>query len=194
MAYFLSIFLSLSLLASAQDFGTFGTTFAIEEEDLILVLRKRLSKMEWDENSCFNLEKAFTKSIKNPKGKSFPKATCARIFNFDPTICLNEDIKDQTGKVIVQKGTRINPLERNSLRADLLFFNGNDPKQIEWAKKQRGIWILTEGKPLEIEEREDRPVYFDQAGYLTGKLGIKSLPASVRQVGKKLTIEEIPCL
>ena len=41
-----------------------------------------------------------------------------------------------------------------------------------------------------LSEELKVPVYFDQAGLLTKKLGIKHAPALVAQVGLRLRIEE----
>ncbi len=193
MAYFLTLLLFCSANLSAKDFGVFGATFVIQEEDLIVVLQERLAKAKLEEKQILELQDAFIESVKNPKGKKLPKAIYPRIFEFDPTLCMQEDIKDQDGKIIVSKGMQFNPLNSIVLRNGLLFFDGNDKKQLAWAKQLQGLWVLTAGNPLEVESRENRPVYFDQAGYLTSKLKIESLPARVTQKGLKLKIEEIPC-
>jgi conjugal transfer pilus assembly protein TraW len=52
--------------------------------------------------------------------------------------------------------------------------------------------ILTGGSYLDLMRRWKRPVFFDQQGTLTDKLGIRHVPALVTQDGKRLKIEEIP--
>lgn len=193
MSYFLTFFVLLSAFLTAKDLGTYGETFPIQEDDFIEILKKRLAASQFDENKKLELQKTFVKTIETPKGKMLPKAKKLRSFEFDPTLRVYEDIKDQRGSVIIRKGTRINPLDTTPMHEDLLFFDGNDLLQLEWAKNLKGKWILTNGNPLEIEDHEKRPVYFDQAGYLIRKLEIRSLPAKVTQKGNKLRIEEIPC-
>lgn len=194
MSYFLIVALLCVTQIAAKDLGTFGATFTIQEEDLLVILKTRLAKKKMDEQANLELKKAFIKKIESPKGRFLPRATRQSIHEYDPTLNLNEDIKDHQGVVIASKGTCINPLDQTPLRTALLFFDGNDPEQLEWAKKEKGVWILTTGAPLEIENRENRPVYFDQSAYLTSKLNIKALPAKVIQEGKKLKVEEIQCL
>jgi conjugal transfer pilus assembly protein TraW len=47
------------------------------------------------------------------------------------------------------------------------------------------------GAPLLLSEELKVPVYFDQSGLLTKKLGIHHVPALVTQEGMRLRIEEI---
>jgi len=54
------------------------------------------------------------------------------------------------------------------------------------------LWILVKGSPFELEEKKERPVYFDQGGALSEKFGIRSIPCRITQQGEKLLIEEIP--
>ena len=122
------------------------------------------------------------------------EAKVYRSFYIDPTICTDQEIKDHEGHVIVSKGTCINPLESVFHLDALLFFDGSNPRHLEWARNQNQLvkWVLTKGKPMEVEEKESHPVYFDQFGVLVKKFGIKHLPARVSKDGLKLKIEEFP--
>lgn len=193
----MSVILMLLLISStavyAADLGTFGSVFPIMEEDLMVVLQKMLTEAEFDDGKRQKIKDCFLETAKKPKGIKLPKAVNLRNFNFDPTVCINEDVSDLE-KVIVAKGTKVNPLEKVSLSEDLLFFDGNDTQQVDWARNHPGIWILTDGNPLKLEESEERAVYFDQSGYLTSRIGIRALPARVYQTEKILHVEEVPCL
>ena len=83
------------------------------------------------------------------------------------------------------------------LSHNLLFFDGDDEDQKNFAKKklQQGPLklILTKGAPLALLEELKIPVYFDQQGVLTKKLGIKHVPTLVSQEELRLRIEEIKC-
>lgn len=186
MPYFLTLLFFCAIPLSAKDFGNFGITFPVLEDDFIMMLQDRLKKVSQE-------GKAPSIAITNPKGKKLPMANYFRLFEYNPEFCLEKDLLDHNGSLIYPKGTRINPLDFTPLSTDLLFFDGENKRQVLWAKHQTGMWILANGNPLEIEKQEDRPVYFDQTGYLIDKLGIKALPAKVTQCGKKLTVEEIPC-
>jgi conjugal transfer pilus assembly protein TraW len=178
---------------AAEDLGCFGSTFPIQEQDLLIVLKERLAKAWQDQEQKQAIQEAFIAAIQNPKGQNLPKAKALRSFHFDPSMTAHETITDHQGKIIVSKGTRINPLDQCSLSQELLFFDGDDPLQVAWAKTGKGAWILTKGKPFDLEKTEEKPVFFDQGGFLTKKLGIRSLPAKVSQEGKKLKVEEVPC-
>lgn len=191
MAYFLILLFALAHL-NAKDFGSYGTTYPISEESLLDVLKKRLHSVDFEEKKKEWLSN-FKHSIENPKGKKLPNAVTERKFLFDPSVIAHQDIHDLEGKIIISKGTKVNPLDRCTMPEPLIFLNGTDEDQIIWAQKRNGIWILTQGNPIDLEIREKHPIYFDQSGYLCQKLGIKALPAYVSQENRVLKIEEIPC-
>lgn len=193
MPYFLTFFIFLieaSLVA--KDFGTYGKTYPIDEEDIIEVLKNRLSTADFESKQEL-WKKTLVEIVETPRGRVLPRAAKERKLLFDPTIVVQNDVKDLEGKTFALKGTKVNPLDKHKLEEPLLFFDGNDEKQINWAKNNKGMWILIQGNPLEIEKNEHRPVYFDQKGYLSKKLGICALPALVTQEGKLLSIVEAPC-
>ena len=51
--------------------------------------------------------------------------------------------------------------------------------------------ILTGGSYLDLMRRWQRPVFYDQQGNLTTKLGIRQVPALVTQDGRRLRIDEL---
>ena len=86
----------------------------------------------------------------------------------------------------------MNPLEHISLSSGLIFLDGTRETHLAWAREQVGNfkWILVKGKPIEIEEKEKRPIYFDQLGVYTSRFHIENIPAKVIQRGKHLQVEE----
>ena len=101
------------------------------------------------------------------------------------------------GKVIVEKGQKVNPLNEMSMTKWLIFFDARDEKQIRKAealiKQAQGNAkpILTGGSYLDLQKRWKKQVYFDQQGTLVKKFGIKQIPAVVYQEGKLLRIDEL---
>jgi hypothetical protein len=88
--------------------------------------------------------------------------------------------------------------ERRSIRSiqcrseqALLFIDARDTAQVKRASgilDERGgklKVILTGGSYLDLMRRWKRPVFFDQQGTLTEKLGIRHVPALVTQDGKE---------
>lgn len=189
MAPLLIAFVLLSLPLNAQDFGCFGETFPIQEENILDYLRRRLAHANADETEL--VTKKLTQVASEPKALNLPNASRYRCAFFDPTITAKIEIKDHAGNVIVPKGTQYNPLDHHSLNTPLLFFDGTQASHLKWAKAQKiGVWVLVKGKPLELEKTEERPVYFDQFGWMTSKLGVQSIPALVTQEGRRLKIQE----
>lgn len=188
MAHFLILLLMWAPLC-ARDYGTAGTTFPINEHNLLDYLRERLSCANAHELNLFYQKQRHT--MQEPRALHLPEAEHRRVFFYDPTITAWQDIKDHQGTILVKKGEKYNPLDQATLTSTLLFFDATQPRHIEWAKQQAGMWILVKGQPMELEEKESCPVYFDQFGSLTTKLGIQAIPARVSQEGKFLKIEEI---
>ena len=179
----------------AEDLGIHGHVFQIEEEDLLESLKSRVGKLSVEEIEIMNksVRDHYISQMQSPPPiQGLKPAQSYRVFYFDPTICTNQDILDHEGKVIVPKGKCYNPLD-NILHLDaLLFFDATDETQVKWARSQNQLvkWVLTKGKPIDLEEKENRAVYFDQFGVLIKRFGIQNLPAKVSREGTYLKIEE----
>lgn len=189
-SFVILVVLCLSVTLEARDFGTYGHTYPIQEQNILEYLHERLLSTTNEELELFS--KKQIERIREPKALNLPYATSYRSFFYDPSITVKDDIKDHEGNIIVKRGTKHNPLDNCKLNNDLLFFDGTQESNILWANSIKGIWILIKGKPIDLEEQERRSVYFDQFGYLTSKFGIKKIPAKVSQDGKLLKIEEFP--
>lgn len=192
------MFVSFSL---GKDKGVYGELFEIEEEDLLEQVMSKLKKLE--ENGELkgiqeSIQKRIVKNIEEPRSvEGVIKTKKAKIFEFDPTIELTEDLKDQKGKIFARKGDKHNALDYITYSKTLLFIDGEDEEQIKWAKlkllKHKKVKIiLVKGKPLKLQERLKRPIYFDQYGIITKRVGVKQVPARVwQEEGKKvLTVSE----
>jgi conjugal transfer pilus assembly protein TraW len=94
-------------------------------------------------------------------------------------------------------GTRKNPLEVVSLSRHLLFFDGRDPAQVGRVRQLIALYqgrvkpILVGGSYLDLMQSWHVPVYYDQQGLLTRRLGITQVPALVSQEGLRLRIDEL---
>lgn len=198
---FLAVALLLSVTVRAQDLGVIGPVYPIAEPSLLEVILAKLR--EADANGVMaRLQRDTQASVKRGIEQPAPvtgitKTTKARSFYYDPSIVVPYAITDADGKVIVTPGTRVNPLDTVSLSKRLLFIDARDAAQIGRA---RGIIdahggkvkvILTGGSYLELMRQWKRPVFYDQQGALTEKLGIRHVPALVSQEGNRLKIEEI---
>ena len=190
----------LSLANSLKDYGIRGATFAIKERSLLEVIYARLSRAEND-GKIAQLQDNFAQKAKQKVSKPTPvlgiiNTQEAREFFFEPSYFQSQDVKDHLGRIIIAAGTYINPLTHLSWGAAMLFIDGDDQNQVQWALKhlndEGGAKIvLVKGAPLELNEQHDRWFYFDQAGVLTRKLGIKQVPSIVTQYGQLLKIQEV---
>jgi conjugal transfer pilus assembly protein TraW len=180
----------------AKDFGVVGKTWEIKEKDAIEEIKRKLTTINLEEHNDIVKQK-MERKIRNPTSLNIPKAVENRVFYYDPTIEIKEDLKDYNGKIFHKAGTKINPLDRVSLPYKLIFFDANDEKQLEYVidsyekSEIKPKLILTGGSPIELEEQYNIDFYFDQNGILVKKLGIKATPAVVSQSGNLLKIKEV---
>ncbi|MBE0615475.1 MAG: type-F conjugative transfer system protein TraW [Burkholderiales bacterium] len=190
-----------SFAARAQDLGVIGPVYPIAEPSLLEVILSKLR--EADKTGVLaRLQRETQGKVKRGIEQPAPiaritKTTKVRSFYYDPSIVVPYAIADADGKVIVAPETKVNPLDTVSLSKALLFIDARDAAQVGRARgilDERGgkvKVILTGGSYLELMRRWKRPVFFDQQGTLTDKLGIRHVPALVSQEGKRLRIDEI---
>lgn len=216
----LVIMLSASLFSTtsfAVDLGSISHTFPVVEEGLIAMIKRKLGNVDI-EKERIKMENIARDRIENPPVvEGIVPARSTRIFYYDPTYTLEEDAVLPCGKVLYKAGTKVNPLDHMELMRRMLFIDARDKAQVEWVKEQ----ILDSAQRAEKEQNtnykniEDRiilvggsvfklkdelellgveyreKVYFDQAGELTSKFGIKATPAIAQQEGSALKIEEV---
>lgn len=73
----------------------------------------------------------------------------------------------------------------------MIFIDGDDEQQVKWAKSKIGKLVLTNGNPVALIKKLNKPVFFDQGGVLTTCFKIKAIPAIIEQEGVLLKISEI---
>lgn len=197
-SFFLKCFCFLSVIIRfVIQADQHPNTFPIEEDDLMQIMQEKLAKTsEKDlEEKQQEWKKVVIRALESPKPvQGIGETSEYRRTFFDPSIVVNEDITDLNGNRVATKGTTINPLEINPLSAGLLLFDGTNPDHIRWAKDQSGKfkWVLINGRPLELEKQENRPVFFDQEGSICHQFDVTHVPCRILQQGKRLLIEEIP--
>lgn len=184
----------------ADDLGHYGQTYSVKEKDMLEAILAKLDSLEksgWIANKQKEMQDQAIHSINYPKPVAgLSKVAADSTFYFDPTIVVTENITDQDGRLIVPAGTIVNPIEKIPLTKSMLFFDGEDPKQVSWAKawlerEPRAVPILINGSYIELSKKWQRTVYFDQKGTMTSKLNLKAVPSRVYQEGLRLRIDEI---
>jgi conjugal transfer pilus assembly protein TraW len=189
-----------SVVANAEDLGKFGTTWPVAEENPVEFIQNKLKNMEAD-GTISSLQQELAEQVKQKirigSSLDIPNTQTPREYEYDPSIIVQDDIKDHLGRVIHVRGTKINPLDHVSMPYELLFFNGNAEDQLQWALNKheeaqvKPLLILVAGSALALDEKYEPDFYFDQEGVLIKKFGIQQVPCVVGQVGKKLVINEI---
>jgi len=206
--------LSCGFQASAEDLGVRGTIFDILEEPFIKMMKRKLANVDLqaEEQKMIKLAKG---RINHPKSNFLNEAEEDRVFYFDPSYVLKEDIKLPCGKILHKAGVSVNPLDYMNLERRMYFIDGTLAHQVTWLKKclandghKKAITsqaseqdsrlesrvILIAGSVFEVQktlgsELQDI-VFFDQEGELIKKFGIKASPAVAMQEGKLIRIEE----
>ena len=187
--------------ARAMDLGVIGPTYEISERHLLQMIEQRLREKERS-GELGRLEAEARKrgiaTVKNPPPVTGLRPTdTVRTFYFDPSFTLDRNIFGPQGELLFAAGTRKNPLEVVSLSRHLLFFDARDPRQVGRARQLIALYqgrvkpILVGGSYLDLMQSWHVPVYYDQQGLLTRRLGITQVPALVSQDGLRLRIDEL---
>jgi conjugal transfer pilus assembly protein TraW len=187
--------------ATAEDLGVIGPVHPIRETHAIEYIKARLLEKQkngelakWEAESKARLSHLM---LNPPPVPGLGKTASARTFYYDPTLTVAQNIVDHAGNILVPAGYRKNPLEVFTMSKYLLFFDGQDPKQVAFARQLirhydgRVKPILVAGSYMELMRDWKLQVYFDQLGTLSKRFGIQNVPALVSQEGLLLRIDEL---
>lgn len=185
---------------SAADYGQMGQTFPIVEDDLLAVIEAKLRHLEATggiEALQRQMQQQAVASVRRPKPVSGIGPTISRReWLFDPSMVVEDDIRDQKGNLIAARGQRVNPLQFVEMRQALVFVNGDSPLEVDWAvatyTATNAKIVFVGGSPFDLMKPYQRRFYFDQGGTLTSKFGIAHTPAVVVGAGENLKVTEIP--
>ena len=190
---------------SRGDLGRLGPVYEIGETDIVEEMQRRASKIDWDKKK----KKAYARVWKNLPFEELPKAAEDRKRLIDPTIILKQDIKGSDGTVIVARGTKVNPLNARPFTRLMVFFNGEDQKEIEFVKSHLKAWQQRLGKKStqtylilteldrekgwkaydEITEKMDARIYLLQHD-MKSVFQLEASPCIAYQEGNYMAIEE----
>jgi conjugal transfer pilus assembly protein TraW len=180
----------------AEDYGKYGNTYNIQEQDVLEYIQVKLQEMDmekWQKDFEHNVKK----SVNRPRPTILPYAQENKVYYYDPSITLQRDYANEKGVVFARKGTKINPLDKVALSGNLLFVDGDSERQLEFAvnyhnnNNGKTKIILTNGAIIDLMNKLSIRLYFDQKGLLVSKFQIKNIPAIVSQENKILKIEEV---
>lgn len=192
--------IAITQSTSAKDYGQQGAVFRISEPDMLRTIEQKLRTLEASggiERMNAELTRRTEAGVRRPRPVAgIGLAVRERSWIFDPTMQVDKDILDNKGNVIARAGQRVNPLDFVTIRQKLVFIDGDDRDQVNWALRRfddRGAkLIMVKGAPLDAMTTHQRRFYFDQGGFLVGRFGIRAVPAVVEPNGKTMRVSEIP--
>ncbi|MEM6415608.1 MAG: type-F conjugative transfer system protein TraW [Pseudomonadota bacterium] len=187
--------------ARAEDLGVRGEVFPVAEPDLFSEIQARFNRLEAagevDRINQRLRDRAIATAERPPRVEGIDRTTDPRSFHFDPTVVVQENIVTPDGRIIASAGDTFNPLDYTPMQQRLVFFDGDDLEQVEWARAEIAGTdaqvqpILIGGPVLELTRNWRRQVFFDQGGKITERFGISQVPARVIRDGNRLLVEEV---
>ena len=186
--------------SNAEDLGVIAKTYPIIEPDMIEWIKNKATTMmqngQWD-----NIKNQAISNVKNQINHPKPvdnisDATETKSWYYTPMIEVKQNLTDGKNHVVAKKG-KYNALKYKPFDIQLLFINGNNKKQVEWAVTKnkndstKTKIILTQGSFINLDKKYKVWFFYDQQGKYTQKLNITHVPASVIQDGDELKVTEI---
>lgn len=194
------LLIGLTVSSFADDLGTFGKVYPINEPDMIDWIKGKAAAMvqsgQWQQIQNKAITDAKQK-INNPVPiAGISDAQVTKVWYYTPMVNLKQNLTDTQGHVIAKAGN-YNALRYKPFDTQLLFINGKNQKQVDWAlakNTESGIRtkiVLTQGSFMDLDKEHKVWFYYDQNGKYTQKLNITHVPAMVKQVGDQLQITEL---
>jgi conjugal transfer pilus assembly protein TraW len=202
--------LFLPFIARAEDLGTRGRTGPIDRDARQQVQdRIRAKEANGDLARFWNDYQAkVVDAIKHPAPLGIPSDTRFHTELHELRFVLPQDYRDQTGHIVARRGAVIEPLKIQPLRSGLIFIDGRDEAQVQYAlaagRHEPLKIVLTAGSPYDLRVRFRNvlwngspavPFYFDQRKLIINQLQrlygiqLRSVPAKLTQQGSQLQIE-----
>lgn len=147
-------------------------------------------------------------AIKNPAPLGVRTDLAFRRELKDLKFVLPQDYRDEKGKIVAARGTLIEPLKIQPLTSGLIFIDGTDQRQVDYAiaagRRERLKIVLTAGSPYHLRVKykdhawngaKTIPFYFDQRKMIINQLrglygiDVSSVPAKLTQRGTQLQVE-----
>ncbi len=185
----------------AKYLGAYGAIYEIQEQDALEWIVQKLGALQASgalEQQQMKMKEQALSSIMRPKSVAGLRNTDKPRTTFqDLTLSVPYDILGLDGVVIHKRGARVNPLDLMHTPKALLFLDGEDKGQIEWALREydnrNGLakLVLVNGPIIELMQIHELSFFFDQSGRLVKKFNIEQVPAIVEQKGNRLMISEV---
>lgn len=201
----------LTVNAAAENLGRKGDVYQADRDgrdQLKDIVRKKQQTGEVDK-FWRNFRDRNVDAIKNPAPLGVASRYGYRVEERELKFTFPQDVKNERNQVVVARGTVVEPLKIQPLTAGLIFIDGRDQKQVDYAiargRKQPLKIVLTAGSPHDLRVKykdhdwwggtKTIPFYFDQRKMIIDQLqrlygiNISSVPATLYQRGDRLAIE-----
>jgi len=203
------VVLSGAAASCAEDLGVKAVTYLPDPDGREQLKNEIRAKQDSGELDRFwqHYRDQVVNAIRHPAPLPVRTAYASTTQFHSVVFTLPTDFVDQQGHVVAHKGQVIEPLAISPLTSTLLFIDGRDPQQVQWAvrrgQQMRAKIVLTGGSPLELRERYRNapwstglgvPFYFDQREIILDALArmygirLESVPAALSQEGQGLRI------
>ena len=197
----LSITLSFSLLTASTEILKNGTTYQINELNVIQLFKDHVANnKEYLQKKLEAERDKLQEKMENYKPKeltiNLPTSTHGMIFYPDPEYTLKDDIKDSYGNVIYKKGFTFNPLHYISMNDRYVFIDYTNKKQREWVKSQKlnkditSRIIITNGRVFDAIKEFEREVFYAN-DILINKFKLEAVPSIVEQEQDRIKVTQI---
>lgn len=210
MRKILAIFLcSLVITSHAEDLGIRNKVFPAEldaREQMKDLIRAKIKTGEVDKFWQDYRNKTID-AVKNPRPLGIASNFAKRTELHDLKFTLQHDYLNDKGQIVAHKGTIIEPLKIQPLVTGLIFIDGRDQQQVDYAisqgRKEPLKIVLTAGSPYNLRVKYKNalwnglptiPFYFDQRKMILNQLmslygiNINSVPAKLTQHGTQLQV------
>lgn len=122
----------------------------------------------------------------------YPEVKVSRKYTVDPSVQVGLPVTDQTGRIIIPAGARINPLERLPSFRPIVVIDGTKKKQADWAAGVQGspLVLITAGDVLDLSRRFGRQIY-PAPSTLIERFAIERVPVMLSSKNGVIEIEEV---
>lgn len=147
-------------------------------------------------------------SIKDPPPLGVPVNKEKRTVLVPAKFVFPKEFRNEKGQIVVSKGTVIEPLKTTPLSTGLVFIDGRDQEQVDYAikvaRQESAKIVLVAGSAYRLRIKYQNsefkggkgiPFYFDQRKMIINSLntyysaGIKTVPFVMRQSGNNLRFD-----
>ena len=197
-------------LAAAEDLGNKAPVFSVDQDGRDQL--KALAKQKVDQGAFEAYKNEYIKrnveAIKHPAPLGIKTSYGHRVELKEARYVMPSDVKDQEGRIVARRGTVIEPLKINPLQSGMIFIDGRDEAQVQYALRALRAMplkiVLVAGSAFDLRVRfkdlvvngsRTVPFYFDQRAMIIGqpnslyRIDSSSVPALVTQTGDKVRLE-----